>query len=69
MQEQEKVRDILMMQKPENPHELLTFLAIVQYLRKFLPILSDVSAPLRRLTETSSGCEWKWTIEQDVLNL
>lgn len=46
-----------MMQKPENPHELLTFLALVEYLGKFLPILSDVSAPLRRLTETSLGCE------------
>lgn len=62
----EKVRAILMMQKPENRQELLTFLGLVQYLGKFVPRLSDVSASLRKLTETSSGCEWKWTREQDV---
>ena len=62
----EKVRAIMMMQKPENRQEILTFLGLVQYLGKFLPRLSDVSASLRKLTETSSGCEWKWTKEQDV---
>lgn len=54
------------MQKPENRQELLTFPGLVQYLGKFLPRLSDVSASLRKLAETSSGCEWKWTKEQDV---
>lgn len=62
----EKVRAILMVQKPKNRQELLTFLGLVQYLGKFLPRLSNVSASLRKLTETSSGCEWKWTKEQDV---
>lgn len=28
--------------------------------------LSDVSASLRKLRETSSGSKWKWTKEQDV---
>ncbi|XP_062594195.1 uncharacterized protein K02A2.6-like [Saccostrea cucullata] len=62
----EKVRAIVMMQKPENRQELLTFLGLVQYFGKFLPRLSDVSASLRKLTETSSGCEWNWTKEQDI---
>lgn len=62
----EKVRAILMMQKPENREELLTFLGLVQYLRKFVPRLSDVSTLLQKLTETSSGCEWKWTKVKDV---
>ena len=56
----------MMMQKPENRQQILTFTGLVQYLGKFLPRLSDVSASLRELTETSWGCEWKWTKEQDV---
>ncbi|XP_048751787.2 uncharacterized protein K02A2.6-like [Ostrea edulis] len=62
----EKVRAISMMQKPENRQELLTFLGLVQYLGKFLPRLSDVSAPLRKLTETAAGSEWNWNKEQEV---
>ena len=50
----------------ENRQEILIFPGLVQYLGKFLPRLSDVSALLRKLTETSSRCEGKWTKEQDV---
>lgn len=62
----EKVRVILMMQRRENRQELLTFLGLVHYLGKVLPRLSDVGASQCKLTETSSGCEWKWTKKQDV---
>lgn len=62
----EKVKAILIMQKPKNRQELLPFLGLVKYFRKFLPRLSDVSASLRKLTETSSGSKWKWTKEQYV---
>lgn len=62
----EKVRAILMMQKPENRQELLPSLGLVKYFGKFLPRLSDVSASLRKLTETSPGSKWKWTKEQSV---
>lgn len=54
------------MQKPENRQELLPSLGLVKYFGKFLPRLSDVSALLRKLTETSPGSKWKWTQEQDV---
>lgn len=64
--EKVSLRAILIMQKQENRQELYTLLRLVQYFEKFLPRLSDVSASLHKLTETSSGCEWQWTKEQSV---
>ena len=60
----EKVRAVQSMNKPENKQELLTFLGFVQYLGKFMPRMSDVSAPLRKLTEKS--VVWNWSKEHDV---
>ena len=60
----EKVRAVQSMNKPENKQELLTFLGFVQYLGKFMPRMSDVSAPLRKLTEKSVA--WNWSKEHDV---
>ena len=60
----EKVRAVKSMNKPENKQELLTFLGFVQYLGKFMPRMSDVSAPLRKLTEKS--VVWNWSKEHDV---
>lgn len=57
--EKVSLRAILIMQKQENRQELYTLLRLVQYFEKFLPRLSDVSASLHKLTETSSGCEWQ----------
>ena len=41
---------------PTNKKELQGFLGMVNYLGKFLPNLSDVSAPLRKLLE--KDVEW-----------
>ena len=37
----------------------MTFLGFIQYLKKFMPNMADISAPLRKLTE--KDVEWKWT--------
>ena len=50
----EKIRAVLAMKKPTNKPELLRFLGSIQYLGKFLPHMSDVSTPLRKLTEHSA---------------
>ena len=60
----EKVRAVQSMNKPENKQELLTFLGFVQYLGKFMPRMSDVGAPLRKLTEKS--VVWNWSKEHDA---
>ena len=59
----EKVRAVREMKKPENVKELMTFLGFVNYLGKFIQNLSDKSAPLRKLLEKDT--EWHWDNEQE----
>ena len=47
----EKVSATVDIPIPTNKKELQRFLGMVNYLRKFLPNLLDVSAPLRKLLE------------------
>lgn len=46
------------MSNPTNVKELKTLLGMVNYLAKFIPNLSNVSAPLRILEKR--GVEWHW---------
>ena len=52
----ENVSAIFDMPLPANKKELQRFLGMVNYLGKFLPNLSDVSAPLRKLL--NKDFEW-----------
>ena len=52
----DKVSGILDIPLPTNKTELQRFLGMVNYLGKFLPNLSDVSAPVRKLLE--KDVEW-----------
>ena len=54
----EKVSAIKNMPKPTSKAELQTLLGFINYLSKFLPKLSDVSAPLRELTVGQSKFTW-----------
>ena len=60
----DKVAAIANMPVPENVEALQRFVGMVKYLAKFLPSLSDMSEPLRRLTH--KNCEWKWGSEQQA---
>ena len=55
----EKIRAVQDMKRPQSQKELMTFLGFIQYLKKFMPNMADISAPLRKLTEKNA--EWKWT--------
>ena len=55
----EKIRAVQDMKRPQSQRELMTFLGLIQYLKKFMPNMADISAPLRKLTE--KDVEWKWT--------
>ena len=61
--DEEKVRAVKTMKKPENVKELMTFLGFINYLGKFIQNLSDKTAPLRKLLE--NDIHWYWGKEQD----
>ena len=53
-----KVEAILEMPSPNDVKGLKRFLGMVNYLAKFLPLLSDMTEPLRRLEDKET--EWCW---------
>lgn len=59
----EKLRAVEQMKAPENKKELQHFLGFIQYLAKFLPNMSEVSAPLRELLH--KDIEWHWDSAQE----
>ena len=50
------------MDPPENVASLQSFNGIVNYLKQFSPVLSELAEPLRGLCK--SGVEWTWECEQ-----
>lgn len=56
--DKDKVRAVTQIPLPQNKQELLRFIVMIWYLSKFIPNLSDISAPLRKLHE--SDTEWHW---------
>ena len=54
-----KVNKILSWPTPVNPTEVRGFLGVVVYVQIFIPSLSEICLPLRRLTCKDS--EWIWT--------
>ena len=57
-----KIEAIIQMHPPQNVASLQSFNGMVNYLKKFSPVLSELSEPLRRLCK--SGVEWAWESEQ-----
>lgn len=54
----EHVRAIMSLEVPSNKKELQRILGMVNYLRKFIPNMSEITAPLRELLKTSVHFEW-----------
>ena len=57
-----KVEAIIQMDPPQNVASLQSFNGMVNYLKKFRPVLSELSECLRRLCK--SGVKWTWESEQ-----
>ena len=53
-----KVEAILEMPPPTDVKGVKRFLKMVKYLAKFLPVLSDMTQPLRDLED--KDVEWSW---------
>ena len=50
------------MDPPQNVANLQSFNGMVNYLKKFIPVLSELLEPLRKLCK--SGVKWAWESEQ-----
>ena len=57
-----KIEAIIQMDPPQNVASLQSFNGMVNYLKKFSPVLSELSEPLRRLCK--SGVKWAWESEK-----
>ena len=57
-----KIDTIIQMDPPQNVANLQSFNGMINYLKKFSPVLFKLSEPLRRLCK--SGVEWAWELEQ-----
>ena len=58
-----KVQSISDMPKPHDVPAVQRFIGMVKYLAKFLPMLSEISAPIRELTHKDTP--WCWTSQHD----
>ena len=54
---------------PKNKDEVKRFLGFVTYLEKFIPNLSELSAPLRKLLTTDALSDWQPAQEEAFLKL
>ena len=57
-----KIEAIIHIDPPQNVASLQSFNGMINYLKKFSPVLSELSEPLRRLCK--AGVEWAWESEQ-----
>ena len=57
-----KKEAIVQMDPPQNVTSLQSFSGMVNYLKKFSPVLSELPEPLRRLCK--SGVKWAWESDQ-----
>ena len=57
-----KIEAIIQMDSPQNVANLQSFNGMINYLKKFSPVLSELSEPLRKLCK--SGVEWAWESKQ-----
>ena len=53
-----KIEAIIQMDPPQNVANLWSFNRMINYLKKFSPVLSELSEPLKRLCKT--GVKWAW---------
>lgn len=64
-----KVSAITNMEKPKDKKSVLRFLGMVTYLNKFLPNLSSVAEPLRKLTHDNTDFIWTQVHDRVFENL
>ncbi|CAH2099183.1 unnamed protein product [Euphydryas editha] len=61
--DQNRIKAIVEMKEPKTQKELLRFLGMINYVARFIPNLSEVTAPLRQLIK--KDVPFLWSKEQD----
>ena len=61
--DKDKVKAIQEMPTPKSKKDLERFLGMIQYIGRFIPSLSDITAPLRILLQNET--EWHWEKQQE----
>ena len=61
--DKEKIKAIVEMERPTNAKQLATFLGMITYIAKFIPNVSNYTAPLRSLVK--KDIDWQWNTEQE----
>ena len=64
-----KTEAIRAMQPPVNPKQVLTFLGLVRYYRKFIRNFAKITKPLTMLTQMDIKFEWKETHHNAFMKL
>ena len=65
-----KTDAILAIERPDRLKDVRSFLGSVQYLGKFIPRLTDLTKPLRQLTEkTVTKWHWEKNTSKPLINL
>ena len=64
-----KLEAILGMPAPEDSHRIQRLLGMVNYVAKFAPYVSDVTAPLRELLKKDVAWQWAERYDQPFRNI
>ena len=64
-----KIKAILQYTRPTSKHDLQRLLGMTNFIAKFLPKLSEVTAPLRELIKKNNEFDWLETHEQAFVTL
>jgi len=64
-----KVEAVILMPRPSDKAAVQRFLGFVNYLAKFLPRLSDISEPLRRLADRDVIWDWQSSQEEAFMKI
>jgi len=63
--DEERIRSIRELNEPCNKKELQSFLGMINYLRGFIPNLSEIITPFRELLK--KDIMWYWTVEHKLV--
>ncbi|GBN85877.1 Transposon Tf2-9 polyprotein [Araneus ventricosus] len=64
-----KVEAIIRMQQPRSVQELRQFLGMITYCSRFIPDVSTITYPLRKLLRKNQKFYWNKECQQDFLKL
>ena len=59
-----KVAAISLLETPSNKKDLQSFLGSINWLREYIPEVTEIALPLTELTKKE--CKWQWTIREEA---